>query len=76
MQNKAPLYPNVHAELARLGVTLWSLAEYMGTSPQNLHNKLRGITNLSVKDMKAIQEFLKVNGGESFTLDYLFYDEK
>lgn len=74
MQKKAPLYPNLQAELARLGTSKSSLAEYMGTSPQNLHNKLMGNTNFSVKDMKAIQEFLKVNGGEAFTLDYLFYD--
>lgn len=72
MQKKARLYPNLYAELARFGESVSTLAEYMGRTPQNLHSKLKGTTKLTLKDMKAIQEFLAERGG-AYTLDYLFY---
>lgn len=73
MQKKTLLYPNLHAELARFGVNVATLAEYMGMTTQNLHSKLRGATKLNLKDMKAIQEFFAKRGG-AYTLDYLFYN--
>lgn len=71
MLKKRLLYPNLYAELARYGLTVSMLAEYMGMTSQNLYGKLRGSTVLTEKDMKAIQEFLVKEGG-AFTLDYLF----
>lgn len=72
MQKRKLLYPNVHAELARSGLTVPTLAEYMGMTAQNLYNKLKGTTTLSAGDMKLIQEFFIEKGGGTFTLDYLF----
>ena len=68
---KKLLYPNIYAELARLGLSVSQLADYMGMTSQNLYSKLRGETAINERDMKTIQEFFKANGG-AFTLDYLF----
>lgn len=72
MQKKALLYPNINAELARNGLTVAMLADFMGMTVQNLYGKLKGKTAITEKDMKAIQEFFKAKGGGAFTLDYLF----
>jgi hypothetical protein len=48
------------------------LADYMNMTPQNVYNKLNGKTAVTQQDMKAIQTFLRVKGGGTFTLDYLF----
>lgn len=72
MQKKRLLYPNLYAELARNGLAVSKLAEFMGMTAQNLYGKLRGDTTLSAGDMKAIQEFFKENGAALFSLDYLF----
>ena len=69
---KVILYPSIHAELARLGLNVIALAEFMGMTSQNLYNKLNGKTAITEKDMKAIQEFFIAKGGGAFTLDYLF----
>ena len=72
MRKKTLLYPNIHAELARNGLTVCMLAEYMGMTSQNVYNKLNGKTAITEKDMKDLQEFFKAKGGGTFTLDYLF----
>ena len=74
MQKKTLLYPNIRAELARSGLTVAMLADYMGMTAQNLYSKLKGATAVTKKDMKAIQELFRVKGGGDFTLDYLFKD--
>ena len=69
---KVILYPNLNAELARIGASISDLAEYMDMTSQNLYNKVNGKTTISVKDMKAVQSFFIAKGGGAFTLDYLF----
>lgn len=71
-QKKTLLYPNLHAELVRIGKTVTDLADYLNMTSQNLYAKLRGARVLSIKDMKAIREFFIASGGGAFTLDYLF----
>lgn len=72
MQKKTLLYPNIHAELARSGLTIAMLADFMGMTTQNIYNKLNGKTAITQKDMKTIQEFFRVKDSGTFTLDYLF----
>lgn len=72
MQEKILVYPNIYAELARNGLRVATLADYMGISRQNLYNKLGGRTAITEKDMRQIQDFIKAKGGGAFTLDYLF----
>ena len=72
MQEKTLLYPNIHAELARSGLTVAMLADFMGMTTQNIYNKLGGKVAINLKDMKTIQEFFRVKVGGAFTLDYLF----
>lgn len=68
--NKA--FPNVNAELARNGLNMATLADFMGMTRQNVYNKLNGKTVITLKDMELIQEFFKVKAAATFTLDYLF----
>lgn len=72
MKKKTLLYPNINAELARNGLTVAMLADYMGMTTQNVYNKLNGKTAVNQKDMKTIQDFFRVKGCGTFTLDYLF----
>jgi hypothetical protein len=72
MQKKTLLYPNISAEMARSGLTIAMLADFMGMTTQNVYNKFNGKTAITQRDMKSIQEFLRVKGGGTFTLDYLF----
>lgn len=67
-------YPNLKAELARCGLSVAMLADYMGMTHQNIYNKLNGKVVINNKDMRLIQEFFKAKGGGAFTLDYLFYN--
>lgn len=66
------LYPNICAELARIGHTIPTMSKYMGMTTTNIYNKLKGKTSIYEKDMRKIQEFFIANGGGAFTLDYLF----
>lgn len=72
MQQKLLVYPNLNAELARNGLTVEMLAEFMGMSKTNVYNKINGRTVINIKDMQTIQDFFKAKGGGAFTLDYLF----
>lgn len=72
MQQKILVFPNLNAELARNGLNVEMLANYMGMSKTNVYNKLNGRTRFNIKDMQAIQEFFKAEAGGAFTLDYLF----
>lgn len=72
MKTGKTYYPNIRAELARLGLSTADLAEFMNMTRQNVQNKLNGKTSINEKDMKAIQEFFIANGGGAMTLDYLF----
>lgn len=67
-----PKYPNIHAEFARYGLSFKELADSMGTTRQNVYGKMGGKTVFTQKDMKAIQNFIKVKSGIDFSLDYLF----
>lgn len=73
---KKLLYPNINAELARSGLNVIMLADFMGMSAQNLYKKLNGAINITEKDMKAIQNFFEVKECGAFTLDYLFTTNK
>lgn len=70
MQKK--LYPNIRAELARHGLSVTMLADYMGMTRQNMYYKLSGNIEFSLGDMEAVQDFFKLKTGETFSLDYLF----
>ena len=74
MGKKIVTYPNLRAELARAGLSVKDLAEYMHMTHQCIYKKFNGEIVLNEKDMRTIQEFLKANGGGAFTLDYLFFN--
>ena len=65
-------YPNIKAELARAGLSVKTLADFLGTSSQNMYNKINGKVSLSEKDMRAVQSFFKTKTGGILSLEYLF----
>lgn len=67
-----PKYPNLQAEIARLGITVVSLADALGISRQALYNKLRGTTDFTLTELRLIQDYLSKEAGGGFALDYLF----
>jgi predicted transcriptional regulator len=72
MKQKIVAYPNINAELARAGLSFAMIADFMGITRQAIYNKLGGKAGVTLKDMEQIQEFFKVKGCGTFTLDYLF----
>lgn len=72
MKKNTLYYPNLRAELSRIGASYADLAVYMGMTRQNVQNKLSMKTAINVNDMVAIQKFFIANGGGAMTLDYLF----
>ena len=69
-------YNNINAELARYGLRVADMAEFMGMTTANIYGKLNGHIAVTQKDMVAIQDFFRVKVGGSFTLDYLFASGK
>ena len=70
------IYPNLQAELARYGIEIAELSEVLGTSKQNVYNKLKKRSAWSLSDMTKIQAYINDNSnGVSYTLDYLFKEQ-
>jgi cyanate lyase len=55
------LYPNCKAELARQDITLEMLAKVLGRSLTTVSLKLNGKYPLTLREAKAIKNFLKVD---------------
>ena len=62
------MFPNLEAEMARSKITQSKLAEVLGITPTTLCFKLKGKSNLSLKECVEIKN--KVFPDKS--LDYLF----
>lgn len=55
------MYPNCKAELARQGINLETLAKVLGRTLTTVSQKLNGKYPLTLKEAKAIKNFLKVD---------------
>lgn len=61
-------YPNLIAEMARRGATREDVAKASGMSRQALYTKLKGVTDFTLPEAKAIRDAL----ASDKTLDELF----
>lgn len=68
---RKPFYPNLEAELARLGVTHEELAAELGVKGATLSPVMTGKTRMTLDTAQRIRDY--VVPGES--LDYLFARE-
>ena len=68
-------FKNFDAELARSGLKVGDLADYMGKTKQTIYNKLSGKVPITQDEMKSVQKFFSERTGGSYTLDYLFETE-
>ena len=55
------MYPNCKAELARQDITLEMLAKVLGRSLTTVSQKLKGRYPLTLREAKAIKNFLNVD---------------
>lgn len=67
------MFPNLTIELKRNHYSQQGLAKYIGISNTSMQNKLRGKTQFTLREMRAIQRVF-----QNCSLDYLFteYEEK
>ncbi len=62
------MYPNLKAELARIGMTVWELSAKTGLSYSNLVMKIREGKDFSVEDAQLIADVI----GCDLPISYLF----
>lgn len=72
MTRKGGNFPNLNAELARIGMSNEKLGEIIGANTASVHRKLYGITEFKLCELVAIQEYLNKKSDNDLTLDYLF----
>lgn len=72
MSIRAGNFPNLNAELARVGMSNEKLGEIMGTNTASVYRKLYGISEFKLCELVAIQEYLNKKSDNDLTLDYLF----
>lgn len=67
------MFPNLLVELKQKHYSQRGLADYIGISESSMENKLRGRTQFTLREMRAIQAVFK-----NCSLDYLFteFEEK
>ena len=62
---------NLHAEIARSGVTIESMSIELGITTRTLKNKLNGVTEFQRDEMYQVRDIFFPNLG----VEYLFYVE-
>lgn len=66
MKREKALFPNLIAEMARIGINKSELAQIIGISVSSIYSKLNGKTNFTLEDME------KISARFQMSLDYLF----
>lgn len=63
LEKEKPLYPNLRAEMARLGVTITMLAELLGVRINTISDKMTGKieSGFTLKEAVQIKKFLGVD---------------
>lgn len=66
------LYPNLDAELARLGLSKKSLADVIKKRPHTLYDKLNGKTALTLDEARSIKAYVEKKAGQPISFLRLF----
>lgn len=66
------MYPNLEAEIARMGLTNKDCAEICGIAEKTFSNKRTGQTEFVLSEMKALQR----NAFHNCTIEYLFEERR
>ena len=69
---KGEKFINLFTEMARAGIEWQDLEDVIGKSRTSIYMKRTGQVSWTLGEMLAIQDFLKVQTGKEFSLDYLF----
>ena len=60
------LFPNILAELARKGLTQKDYGEYLGLSPSSISDRLNGVSEFDLTEIKKTCELLNKSFDELF----------
>lgn len=69
---KGEKFINLFTEMARAGIEWQDLEDVIGKSRTSIYMKRTGQVSWTLGEMLAIQDFLEVQTGKEFSLDYLF----
>ncbi len=73
MRKQRDLFPNLSAELARIGMSKAELSNKANISISSLYAKCKGDTDWTLDDMNSVKRVLETeSGGQEMPLDYLF----
>lgn len=67
------IFPNLEAELSRVGLSKPALAKIISVSVTTLYSKINGSRDFNLGEMRDITETLETMSGQELTLDYLFH---
>lgn len=65
-------YPNLEAELVRIGLTKKELAESLKINPNTLYNKLNGKSKLTLDEARLIKLLVEKRAGQPISFLRLF----
>lgn len=66
------LFPNLEAELSRVGLSKPELAKTINISQSKLYSKFNGSRDFNLGEMREIARTLESLSGQKLSLDYLF----
>lgn len=69
---KGEKFINLFTEMARAGIEWHDLEDVIGKSRTSIYMKRTGKVSWTLGEMLAIKDFLEVQTGKDFSLDYLF----
>jgi len=66
------VFPNLIAELARVGMSKTELAHEAGLSVSSVYYKCNGSAQWKLSDMEKISNVLEMHGAQDTSINYLF----
>lgn len=70
---RTTLYPNLVAELTRLGIDRKELCDVIHATEMTIYRKLNGdVGEFTISECKMIKAFLESKTNHKYTLEYLF----
>lgn len=72
MYKTGATYPNLEAELARLGLKKQDLAKALGVNKDTVYSRLNGKTDLTLKEARIIKAYVEKEAGQPVSFLRLF----
>ena len=69
-------FPNLSAELARIGISGIQVADHIGMTKQAFYYKSSGKRDFTISELIKIQKLINEESNMYYTLDYLFKERE